>query len=604
MSTVNTNRTVATNRTLAANRTVAGMLLPERIADHAARCPDTPAVIADGHTWSYGQLVDCAAQVAAALRERGAGPDRMVGLACPRSVDGLIGMLGIAFAGAAYAYLDPTWPVRHLRRVVDQCQIRVILTDDPAIGSDLGVTPLVLDDLLGLGWAGNPPALSTAPGDLAYVVYTSGSTGTRKGVAVEHGGLANTATALADLLAVAPGVHVAQFSAWSWDACAAEIWTTLAAGATLVLVPEPLRAGGPDLAAFLAAERVRVATLTPALLRTLPDADLPGLHTVVAVGEPCPADLVDRWATGGRHVFNGYGLTETTVAVSVGRCHPGQPVTIGPPLPGVLVRVVDEHDAPVPAGQPGHLLVGGRGLARGYLTHPCPEQPGTPQVDPGPPFFTDETGTRWYRTGDIVTQHDDGSLRFVQRADSQLQVRGQRIEPAEITTVLKADPRVHQCAITTVGGQLVAYVSADPPVTAAAMAHVLAEHLPPPLLPVVHLVEAWPETLDGRTDLQALAETTRTTAGSTEAAAEATDDPVRADPVLAETLGIVRAVLGRQDIGPDDDFFAVGGHSLLAAELSMRLGARFGTSVPLREVIDHPTPRALATVVALVPAGR
>src|SRR6266704_1193684 len=397
--------------TFATNHTATGMLLPERIAGHAQRCPDLPAVVADGHTWTYGQLLDCAAQVAAALRERGAGPDRVVGLACPRSVDGLIGMLGIAFAGAAHAYLDPTWPAPYLRCVVDQCQIAVILTDDPVTATEVGVTPLVLDDLLCLGWAGTQPSLTTRPGDLAYVVYTSGSTGTRKGVAVEHGGLSNMATALADLLGVAPGVFVAQFSAWSWDACAAEIWTTLAAGATLVVVPEPLRAGGGELAAFLGEHGVRVSTLTPSLLAALPDTDLPGLRTVVAVGEPCPADLVERWATGGREFFNGYGLTETTVAVSVGRCRPGQPVTIGAPLPGVLVRVVDDHDAPVPAGQSGHLLVGGLGVARGSLTNPSPHRFGTPVVEAGGRFFTDETGARWYRTGDLVTRHDDGGLR-------------------------------------------------------------------------------------------------------------------------------------------------------------------------------------------------
>ncbi len=585
--------------TFAANRTTAATLLPERIAAHAHRYPDAAAVIADGHTWTYGQLVDCAAQVAAALRRRGAGPDRVIGLCCPRSVDGLIGMLGIAFAGAAYAYLDPTWPTGHLRRVVDQCQIAAILTDDPAAGAGLGVAPLVLDDLLSHGWSDAPPQLSTAGGDLAYVVYTSGSTGTRKGVAVQHAGVANMATGLADLLGVAPTTYVAQFSAWSWDACAAEIWTTLAAGATLVLVPEPLRADGPELAAFLRAQRVRLATLPPSLLAALPDGDLPDLRTLVAVGEPCPPDLVDRWATGGRELFNGYGLTETTVAVSVGRCRPGQPVTIGPPLPDVLVRVVDDHDRPVPAGQPGHLLVGGVGLARGYLTNPSPDQPGVPVVDPGGPFFTDPIGTRWYRTGDIVTHHDDGTLRFISRADNQIQLRGHRIEPAEITTVLRADPRVHQCAITTVGGQLVAYVNADPPVTTADLTDLLAGQLPPPAVPVVHLVDVWPETLDGRTDLHALAKATRATAGPADAIVQAAGEAV-----LVDVLAVVRAVLVRDDIGPDDDFFAVGGHSLLAAELSVRLDARFGVSVPVRQVIDHPTPRALATLVQPVPAVR
>ncbi len=581
-------------------------LLPHRILTHAVHRPDAVAVIADDRTWTYGQLVGYAARVAAVLRQRGAGPDRVIGLACPRSVDGLVGMLGIALAGAAHVYLDPTWPIRTLRRMADQCQTPQILTDDTGAtdgtGDDpaarLGLPALDLADILTLGWTSAPPQPQARRQDLAYVVYTSGSTGTRKGVAVEHAGVANMAVALADLFGVVAGTRVAQFAAWSWDASACEIWMTLAAGATIVLVPQELRTGGPELAAFLRAERVQVATLPPSLLAALPDTDLPHLHTLAAVGEPCPPELVDRWATGGRAFFNGYGLTETTVAVSVARCRPGQPVTIGTPLPGVLVRVVDDHDTPMPAGQPGHLLVGGIGLARGYLTDPSPDRPGTRVIDPGGPFFTDQTGTRWYRTGDIVTREADGSLRFVRRADSQVQIHGHRVEPAEITTAIRSDPRVHQCAITKVGGQLVAYVSADPPLTATELTDLLTQQLPPPVVPIVHLVDNWPETVDGRTDMDALTDITRAVA-ATHPAPDLADDPV-----LADVLALVRAILRRDDIGVDDDFFAVGGHSLLAAELSVRIDARFGASVPVRQVIDHPTPRRLAALVQPATAVR
>src|SRR6266545_7509213 len=541
-------------------------LLPHLIASKAADSPDAVAVVADGHTWTYGQLVDCAAQVAATLRERGAGPDRVVGLACPRSVDGLIGMLGIAFAGAAHAYLDPTWPTRGLRHMVDQCQIPVILTDDAASGPRLGVPALELGDLLSLGWTGAQPSPRTRPQDLAYVVYTSGSTGTRKGVAVDHAGVANMAAALGDLFGVTPATRVLQFAAWSWDASACEIWMTLAAGATLVLAPAPLRTGGPELAAFLRTHRVQVATLPPSLLAALPNTDLPDLRTLAAVGEPCPPVLVQPWATGSREFFNGYGLTETAVAVSVGRCQPGRPVTIGAPLPGVTVQVVDDHDAPLPAGQPGHLLVSGVGLAR------------------------------WYLTGDIAVQNSDGSLRFVRRADQQLQIHGHRVEPAEIIAAITSDPRVRRCAVTQAGGRLVAYVHADPPLTDPAhLAARLAEQLPPPLVPALHLVDDWPETTDGRPDLAALAAAT--------VPPSLAPDPA-GDPVLADVLALVRAALDRDDIGVDDDFFTVGGHSLLAAELSVRIDSRFGTSVEVRQVIDHPTPRQLASLVQPVTAGR
>src|SRR5262249_44176335 len=157
---------------------------------------------------------------------------------------------------------------------------------------------------------------------------------------------------------------------WAWDAAVCEILVTLTAGGTLVLAPDALRHGGEDLAGFLRRHRVEVATLTPSVLAALPHGDLPDLRTVVAVGEPCPAEPVTRWGQPGCRFLNGYGPTEATVAVSVGECRPGRPVTIGRPLPGVTVRVVDAADTPVPAGQPGQLLVGGVGVARGYLTNP------------------------------------------------------------------------------------------------------------------------------------------------------------------------------------------------------------------------------------------
>jgi acyl-CoA synthetase (AMP-forming)/AMP-acid ligase II/acyl carrier protein len=341
-------------------------------------------------------------------------------------------------------------------------------------------------------------------------------------------------------------------------------------------------------------------------LAALPEADLPDLRTLVAVGEPCPADLVDRWARDGRQLLNGYGLTETTVAVSVGRCLPGRPVTIGHPLSGVTVRVVDDRDEPVAAGQPGHLLVGGIALARGYLADPLLERPDEPIIEPGGRFFRDADGTRWYRTGDVVARDPDGSLRYIRRADAQLQVHGHRIEPAEIGAVLQSDPYVCACVVTQVGGRLVAYVQTTLPAHAEAqiVAH-LAGQLPPHMVPIVYVVNDWPLTEDDRPDLVALAHSTRAAAS-----ADATPaGPGVDDSLLADVLAMVRQKLDRADVDADDDFFDAGGHSLLAAELSVRIEQRFGVSVDVREVIDHPTARLLAGLVrqpaytGLVPAG-
>jgi amino acid adenylation domain-containing protein len=515
-------------------------------------------------------------------------------------------MLGLLFGGAAYLYLDPAMPQPRRRRMLDQCAVRSVVTAGPDTAAEavLGRRTWAVPELAdGSGHdaqpAGEPQAGSQPwrpgiePGNLCYVAYTSGSTGTPKGVAVEHGAAANMAMQLGEVFGVTPGTRVLQFASWSWDASACEILVTLAAGGTLVLAPEPLRTGGPELAAFLRRHRVQVATLTPSLLAALPEADLPDLRTVVAVGEPCPADLVDRWGRDGRHVLNGYGLTETTVAVSVGRCLPGRPVTIGQPLPGVTVRVVDDNDELVTAGQSGHLLVGGIALARGYLADPLPERPDEPVIEPGGQFFQDPDGRRWYRTGDIVVQDPDGSLSYVARVDAQLQVHGHRIEPAEIAAVLRCDPLVRACAITQVGGRLVAYVQADYPLHAEAqIAANLAGQLPAHMVPAVRVVEDWPLAGDGRPDLLALARATRATPSAGHADVEPLDCGVQ-----AEVLALVRRVLDRPDVAVDDDFFEVGGHSLLAAELSVRLEQRFGVSVEVRQVIDHPTARLLTGLV-------
>ena len=583
-------------------------LLPAMITARAEATPDAIAVQTETETLTYRQLLHRAGLVSQALYDKALFVDEVVGLACPRSVDGLVGMLGLLIGGAACLYLDPSMPQPRQARMLDECAVRTVLTAGPdsppetVLGRRTWAVPEVTGDARqdngghDAHAAGEHQARPQSwqpriePGHLCYIAYTSGNTGTPKGVAVEHGAAANMAVQLGEVFDVTAGTRMLQFASWSWDAAACEILVTLAAGGTLVLTPEPLRTGGPELAVFLRRHRVQVATLTPSLLAALPETDLPDLHTVVAVGEPCPADLVGRWAYEGRRVLNGYGLTETTVAVSVGRCEPGRPVTIGHPLPGVTVRVVDDGDEPIAAGQPGQLLVGGVGLARGYPADPPPDRPDEPVIEPGDRFFHDPDGARWYRTGDVVVQDPDGSLRYIRRADAQIQVHGHRIEPAEIAAALRSDQHVRACAITQIGGQLVAYVQADPPSHAEAQiaAH-LAAQLPRHLVPTVHVVEDWPLTSDGRADLVALAHAAR--------AVTAADGTPVDDGVLADVLAMVRGVLGRPEVGVDEDFFDVGGHSLLAAELSVRLEQRFGVSVEVREVIDRPTARLLAGLV-------
>ncbi len=573
-------------------------LVHEAIATRAAADPDAVAVLTDGGTLTYGQLLEQATQVARAVREASGDRDQIVGLSCRRSVDGLIGLLGILLAGAAYTYLDTTWPPDRLRRVAAQCRMPILVTDAHAAGiaEDLGPATISLDRVLTARRGDPEPLVVNQPGDLAYVVYTSGSTGVPKGVAVEHGGVANMCRQLARVFKVAPGSRMLQFSHWAWDAAACEILVTLTAGGTLVLAPETVRHAGEDLAELLRRHRVNVATLTPSVLAALPHGDLPDLRTVVAVGEPCPTDLVTRWARQGRRVLNGYGPTEATVAVSVGSCRPGRTVTIGRPLPGVAVRILDDTGTAVPTGQPGQLLVGGVGVARGYLTDPENTDPALgPTVATAGPFFTDADGARWYRTGDVVRQRGDGSLIFEHRIDDQIQLHGHRIEPREVAHALRRHPRVQACAVMARAGRLVAFVlTDDPDLTAADMSSVAAQWLPPHMIPEVHLVERWPVNEYGKVDLAALTDAVH----GGEPARMPMPAPSPLDSTVADVLELVRYVLENDAPGPDTDFFEAGGHSLLAAQLAVEVGQRFGVLVEARQITEGRTARRLAELIA------
>jgi len=574
-------------------------LVAEAIAARTAADPDAVAVLTDDDMLTYGQLLAQATRVARAVREAGAGRDQVVGLSCRRSTDGLAGLLGILLAGAGYTYLDPAWPPDRLRRVVAQCWMPILVADPHAadLAEDLGPATVGLDRVFTAPADGDPdPVAVSEPRDLAYVVYTSGSTGVPKGVAVEHAGVSNMAHQLARLFRVAPGERMVQFAHWAWDAAVCEILVTLTAGGTLVLAPETVRRGGDDLAAFLRRHRVSVATLTPSVLAALPDRDLPDLRTVVAVGEPCPPHLVTRWAQPGRRFLNGYGPSEATVAVSVGVCRPGHPVTIGRALPGVRVRVVDDTGTAVPVGQPGELLVGGVGVARGYLTDPEDAHPDLgPTVRTGGPFFADADG-RWYRTGDIVRQRVDGSLVFVDRLDDQIQLHGHRIEPSEVGTALKTHPAVRACVVMPVGGRLVAWVEVtDASVSAADLAATAADRLPSHMVPEIRLVEQWPLTDQGKLDRAMLR--AAPTADNPQPRTGPAESKGPAESVGRAVLDEVRLVLDDDTVGVDDDFFDIGGHSLLAAELAVRLTERFGVPVEARQVAEHRTAGRLATLV-------
>jgi amino acid adenylation domain-containing protein len=554
-----------------------------------ARARSQPAAVAvtSGHDQlTYRELADRVVAAAHTLRDAGVQPDEVVGLSCRRTLDGLVGMLGILTAGGAYLYLDPALPAERRRYMTETCDVRVAFTTDGV--PQLGCWTIRIEDAgsegptTAVGLAG-----ATGPGDLAYIICTSGSTGVPKAVAVEHAGVANMAARLSSALPVTADTRVLQFSAWSWDAAVAEILVPLIAGGTVVLAPDSVRNGGGELAAFIRTQRVNVVTLTPSVLTATPaGGDLPELRTVAAVGETCPPEVVSRWSAPGRRFLNGYGPTEATVAVSVGECVPGEEVHIGTPLPGVRIRIVDESGQPVPTGEAGELLVGGVGIARGYVTG---SEPDSRWADGGR-FSIDAHGMRWYRSGDLVRRRRDGNLVHLGRLDHQVQVHGHRVELEEIEQALRRHPAVRASAATVRGGRLVAHVESEAPSDAIVAA--AREWLPAHMVPDVMTVDRLALTPTGAIDRGKLGQA----AGPSVQTLHALGDRPT-DDVLSVVLATSRRILETDSVGPHDDFFEIGGHSLLAAELSVALAGHFDIDLPALTVIDHPTAAQLADVV-------
>ncbi|WP_309060601.1 non-ribosomal peptide synthase/polyketide synthase [Streptomyces sp.] len=577
----------------------AGPVPPAR-ADHATRHvplgevftgwvtrdPHAPAVTDGRRTWSYGELARRAGRLAAHLAANGAGPERTVALVLPRSMELIAAELAVALTGAAFLPVDPDYPAERRELMLADAAPAVVL-------DDLDRVRALLDDE---GREVTAPAHRVLPDHAAYVIFTSGSTGTPKGVTVTHRGIAGFAAAAAERYAVGPGDRVLQFSSPSFDASVLELCVSVLSGATLVVPPHGPWLGD-ELATVLDEHRISHALIPPAALATLPDpADiggLPSLRTLIVGAEACPAALIDRWAPG-RRMINSYGPTEATiVATWTGPLTAGTGTpAIGGPLPGTEAHVLDATLRPVPPGTEGELYVGGDGLARGYLGRPGLTATRFVAHPSGPP------GARLYRTGDRVRQRADGELEFLGRVDRQVKVRGFRIEPGEIEAALIQDPDVREAVVVVrdeepARGRLVGYVTPadparrpDPARLRAALAAALPAHMVPS---AVVVLDALPLTPQHKIDLRALPAPGGT---PTEEQVEPRTDGER-------TLAAIWAdVLGVDTVGVTDDFFDLGGDSILAARTLTRIREALGARLTLRDVFTARTVAALAPLAA------
>lgn len=564
----------------------------------AARAGDDTAVLFEGRSTSYTDLNSAANRLARCLITRGVGPDSVVAVSVPRSADLVTVLLAVLKAGGAYLALDPAYPEERLTHMVSDARpvllIRASEHTTPVLpGED--VPDIDLDDPAFLAECGAQPGHDVSdrerhgelrPENLMYVIYTSGSTGLPKGVAVTHGGVVGLVASQAEQIGAGPGDRVLQWASISFDAAFWDISLALLSGAALVMASADDLLPGRPLADTLAENKVTHATLPPvALSVTDPDGVLTG-GTLVSTGDAISPSLVRTWAEG-REVFNGYGPTEVTVGIAMGPITGPDDIGIGRPFSGSAVHVLDERLTEARPGDEGEFYLAGPGLARGYLN-----QAGLTAVrfvaDPaGPP------GSRMYRSGDRGRRRADGELFFAGRADDQVKVRGFRIELGEIEARLAAHPGVGLACVVVVGelatARVVAYVTvpAGTGITGSELRQFVAGSLPEHMVPsVVTVLDRFPTTPNGKVDRAAL----RTAA----APAPVPEAGAAAGPDVCE---LAQRVLGVPQARPEDNFFDLGGHSVLATLLAREIRREFDVVIPMRTVFEAATLAELADVV-------
>jgi amino acid adenylation domain-containing protein len=593
----------------ATGREVPEETLPALFARRVARTPDAVALVDRERTMSYAQLDIEAARIARLLTAYGIGPETVVGVAVPRSVETVAVVLGVLRLGAAFLPLDLGHPADRLAFMVSDSGAGAVVTTPAAAErlpelagvSRLLVNPVRPEPVPVGGPAADGPALPAVPVGLdhaAYVIYTSGSTGRPKGVVVPHEGIASLVATAGDRMRVDATSRVLQFASTGFDVFVFELAMALCAGGRLVIAPDHTRSPGRPLIDLLERERVSHAILPPSLVSALPaECPLPAGLTVLVGTETVPPDVIGRWAERLR-LFAAYGLTEATVNSTLWRAEPNWsgPVPIGRPDPNTRAYVLDERLRPVPPGVVGELYVAGRGLARGYLGRSGL----TAQRFVADPYGP--AGGRMYRTGDRARWRADGILDFLGRVDDQVKIRGFRIELGEIEAVLARHPAVRQAAVVVHRNadltRLVGYVvPADTPVDPAEVRAHAAGLLPDYMVPAVVLAlpGPLPLTANGKLDRRALpAPDWSTLAGE--------ERPVT--PTQRALAGLVAEVLRLPEVGISDDFFALGGHSMAAMRLLGRIRAALGVDLAVRDIFDAPTVAALTDRVAGAGADR
>ncbi|WP_456239147.1 amino acid adenylation domain-containing protein [Rhodococcus artemisiae] len=577
--------------------------LGELLSTAAAGNPDGVALVHDGREWTYSELDAFSSRLARLLIGRGLGSEDVVAVGITRSIESVAAVWAVAKTGAAYVPVDPNYPADRVAHMVSDSgaalgltvtQHRHVLPDgiewidltaDAAVTemSEYSVQPVSATERVRPVYADST----------AYIIYTSGSTGLPKGVVVANSGLANFTAAQRDRYGLGPDTRALHFASPSFDASVLELLLAVGGGGTLVIAPTSVY-GGHDLTELLRRERVTHAFITPAAVESLDPEDLDDLRVLAVGGEAVAPELVTRWSAG-RIFHNVYGPTETTIVTTISRpLSVDDEVTIGGPIRGMRALVLDSRLRPVPVGVAGELYMSGIQLTRGY--HRRPDLTAARFV--ADPYVS---GARLYRTGDVVRWTESGELAYVGRSDFQVKIRGFRIEPGEIDAVLRTHETI-EFAVTIAraadGGtaRLVSYVT--PAAGAAVEPHELlafaAQSLAPQMVPdTIVVLDTVPLTPVGKIDRDALPEP------------EAAIRPYRAPRTDLEALvaRVFAEILGMEQVGIDDDFFDLGGNSLVATRVVARLRDEIGVGVRVSWLLEAPMVATLASRLGLEAGG-
>jgi amino acid adenylation domain-containing protein len=563
-----------------------------RVERIARERPEANALTSADGDLSYGQLWSQALALAGRLHEQGVRPGNPVALCLPRSSELVVGALGILAAGGCYVALDPAYPDERLKFMVTESGAQIVVAEaDTAARID---APHAIAPIQPTGSA--PASLRlTSPSDPAYIVYTSGSTGRPKGVLIEHHSLGNLVDWHEKAFELTQSDRSALISSPGFDAAVWEIWPCLAVGASLIIPPDCVKTDPVALRDWLLAERITTTFVPTALCEELLALDWPAaaaLRVMLTGG-----DVLHRRPRAGLpfRVVNNYGVSEATVVSTSGTVMPADEAgdcadlpTLGSAITGVELTVVDRNGQPLPADTEGELIIGGPSVGRGYVSHPIHNQAR---------FFLDAAGCRHYRTGDLVRLQSDGQLVYLGRLDEQVNIRGLRIELGEIAAVLDQHPKVRASAVVAIGNngsqRLRAFIvgAAGRPPATAELREFLSKRLPTHMIPSdCTLLDELPINAHGKVDRKLLRDSGSDVAGRGDLVAPRNDlEGILAD-IVAERLWLPA-------IGIDEDFFALGGHSMLGAQLSVRIGERFGIEVPLRSVFENPTVEEMAVEV-------